>query len=255
MYVSVCINARLGLCLGLTSYACRGEQVVHSAGFLLFVSSRLMFHTPALRERYYRWLDTRHRVLDWNTVGVLLASSACHLWPLMKASEGCGVLHQAALLPATALAAVCVVQDLWGRRKDEQSSVHLMRAVYLLAMQLVMVLQNDTCMVSIGTCWRTDEWMGLLGAASAGMGFAVIPCTMKHLNALCWLMGAGLTATLCLQHHQLRGGLNGIGGCDLEGLGSIACGVMMTCAAVYALRFWMASRWLMAFMDSLRSQQ
>ena len=167
--------------------------------------------------------------------------------------RGCPKTNLAFLLPL-ALAVADVVMERRGTPLRYRSAANLARQTYDFAAMWAMVLLS---------CKYADRLGPDCTSGPCHLGFAMLltlaklcvtPCLMEHLDALCLITGLVSSNVLYLQYLQRNGGLGMMGQFDPSGevAAAITSGVVLVCAAYYALRCWMASASMVAFLQSFR---
>ena len=173
----------------------------------LSVSSMLLLSCPELQDQYYRWMN-RTPAVTWCPYFSPFFYFCASLKMLLSKNEVlCTGLAWTGPLPTTVLALVRVAMELAGAPKKFQSIASLVALAYVLTSGTALMALNDPCMLSFGPGWMSPAGNAVFVAIATSVLFAMTPCTMQHLAALCVILGPCHTLTFYIRSQKRHGGL------------------------------------------------
>ena len=173
----------------------------------LSVSSMLLLSSPELQDQYFRWMD-RTAGVAWFPyfAPFFFICGPLKIWS--KHVDGCPGLISIVSLPATLLASVRVAMEFSGAPKQLQSISSLVALAYFVTAGDGMMALHDPCMLSIGPDWAiSPAGNAVFVAMVTALLFAITPCTMQHLAALCVIAGPLDFLAAYVWSQQRHGGL------------------------------------------------
>ena len=217
----------------------------------LEVSRTLMFSSPEVQEQFHLWMGNFEAV-RWYSCAVVGIQIMFAFWVPVSKVE-CGWVHFLTLLSTVAIPTARLVMEMGGGAKYDQSLCSTVAAAYFYVVYYTFQASNDACFGGLGPDGTSLATTASYAAMATIADHCISPCTMQHLSALCWTIGIGIFINVYTQYLRQNGGL-GMWTSDpnLLGLIAIAFSTASAVLVVYCTRVFLAKKFMIAFLKSIR---